>query len=102
MNTGENAGTTGEPAGHSHHAAGPTRPGFQKISLEQEPLQPLYPRICLFSTKTVLDGSPGCLFSFDAGTNYYHFLEIKPEIKDSILMEGKAFLQGVFGEYVGD
>jgi hypothetical protein len=29
-------------------------------------------------------------------------MEIKPEIKDSILTEGKAFLQGVFGEYMGD
>ena len=45
---------------------------------------------------------PDAYFSFDATTNFYHFIEIKPEIKDSILTEGKAFLQGVFGEYMGD
>jgi phosphoglycerol transferase MdoB-like AlkP superfamily enzyme len=45
---------------------------------------------------------PDAYFSFDASTNYFHFMEIKPEIKDSILTEGKAFLQGVFGEYMGD
>lgn len=59
-----------------------------------------------FAYYTTEDGDgwirPDAYFSFDAGTNYYHFLQIKPEIKDSILTEGKAFLQGVFGEYMGD
>ena len=45
---------------------------------------------------------PDAYFSFDASTNYYHFLEIPPQLKDSVLTEGKAYLQGVFGEYLGD
>jgi phosphoglycerol transferase MdoB-like AlkP superfamily enzyme len=64
---------------------------------------PYTPEFAYFSTE---DGDgwirPDSYFSFDASTNYYHFLEIRPEIKDSILTEGKAFLQGVFGEYMGD
>jgi phosphoglycerol transferase MdoB-like AlkP superfamily enzyme len=64
---------------------------------------PYTPEFAYFSTE---DGDgwirPDAYFSFDATTNFYHFMEIKPEIKDSILTEGKAFLQGVFGEYMGD
>jgi len=59
-----------------------------------------------FAYFTTEDGDgwirPDAYFSFDATTNFYHFMEIPPAIKDSILMEGKAYLQGVFGEYVGD
>jgi phosphoglycerol transferase MdoB-like AlkP superfamily enzyme len=64
---------------------------------------PYIPEFAYFSTE---DGDgwirPDAYFSFDATTNFYHFMQIKPEIKDSILTEGKAFLQGVFGEYMGD
>jgi phosphoglycerol transferase MdoB-like AlkP superfamily enzyme len=45
---------------------------------------------------------PDAYFSFDAGTNYFHFMQIPPALQDSILTEGKAYLQGVFGEYMGD
>jgi phosphoglycerol transferase MdoB-like AlkP superfamily enzyme len=66
-------------------------------------LNPYTPEFAYYSTE---DGAgwirPDSYFSFDAGPNYYHFLQIKPELKDSILNEGKAYLQGVFGEYLGD
>jgi phosphoglycerol transferase MdoB-like AlkP superfamily enzyme len=45
---------------------------------------------------------PDAYFSYDVTTDYFNFIEIKPEMKDSILSEGKAYLQGVFGEYMGD
>jgi phosphoglycerol transferase MdoB-like AlkP superfamily enzyme len=64
---------------------------------------PYTPDFAYFTTE---DGDgwirPDAYFSFDATTNFYHFMEIPPAIKDSVLMEGKAYLQGVFGEYVGD
>lgn len=43
---------------------------------------------------------PDGYFSFDAGPNYYHFLEADPTVKDSILREGKAYLQVLFKEYL--
>ncbi len=50
------------------------------------------------------DGSgwirPNGYFSFDAGPNYYHFLQVEPTQKDSILREGKAYLQVLFKEYL--
>ena len=59
-----------------------------------------------FAYYTTEDGvgwvRPDAYFSYDVSTNYFHFLEIPPELKDSILNEGKAYLQGVFGEYFGD
>jgi phosphoglycerol transferase MdoB-like AlkP superfamily enzyme len=45
---------------------------------------------------------PDAWFSFDAGPNYYHFLQIDNSLKDSILNEGKAYLQSVFLEYMND
>ena len=66
-------------------------------------LNPYTPDFAYFSSE---DGCgwirPDAYFSFDAGPNYYHFLEIKENIKDSILREGKAYLQTVFREYMND
>ena len=45
---------------------------------------------------------PDAWFSFDAGPNYYHFFQMDAEIKDSIVNEGKAYLQTVFLEYMND
>jgi phosphoglycerol transferase MdoB-like AlkP superfamily enzyme len=39
-------------------------------------------------------------FSYDAGPNYYHFLELEEKEKDSLVREGKAYLQVVFKEYL--
>jgi len=41
-------------------------------------------------------------FSYDKGTDYYHSLHIDPSIRDSILNEGRAYLQLVFSEYMQD
>lgn len=41
-------------------------------------------------------------FSYDKSTDYYHALQIAPSIRDSILNEGKAYLQLVFSEYMQD
>ncbi|MCX6244131.1 MAG: sulfatase-like hydrolase/transferase [Bacteroidetes bacterium] len=75
----------------------------KKFSWSKDLFNPYTADFAYYSTE---DGAgwirPNAYFSFDAGPNYYHFLEIPPEIKDSILREGKAFLQGVFGEYLGD
>jgi phosphoglycerol transferase MdoB-like AlkP superfamily enzyme len=75
----------------------------QKFHWSKDLFNPYTPEFAYYSTE---DGAgwirPDAYFSFDAGPNYYYFLEIAPEIKDSILSEGKAYLQGVFGEYLGD
>ncbi|MGE5425064.1 MAG: sulfatase-like hydrolase/transferase, partial [Syntrophothermus sp.] len=41
-------------------------------------------------------------FSFDAGTNYFHFLQVDPSEQDTILTEGKAYLQVLFKDYLGE
>jgi phosphoglycerol transferase MdoB-like AlkP superfamily enzyme len=64
---------------------------------------PYSPKFAYFASEDGLGWiRPDAYFSYDVSTNYFHFLEIRPEIKDSILKEGKAFLQGVFGEYYKD
>ena len=45
---------------------------------------------------------PAGYFSFEAGPNYYHFLLLDNKVKDSILNEGKAYLQVVFREYMNN
>jgi len=82
MIPGKTLAQTGEPAGHSHHAAGPNSAWIPKDFTGARTSSTLYPEFAYFSTE---DGvgwiRPDAWFSFDAGTNYYHFLEIKPEIK---------------------
>ncbi len=41
-------------------------------------------------------------FCWDAGPDYFYFLQSDPAMKDSLVHEGKAYLQQVFGEYMGD
>jgi phosphoglycerol transferase MdoB-like AlkP superfamily enzyme len=64
---------------------------------------PYTPDFAYFSTE---DGvgwiRPDAYFSYDKGTDYYHFLEIEPSLKDSILTEGKSYLQVLFSEYMND
>jgi phosphoglycerol transferase MdoB-like AlkP superfamily enzyme len=64
---------------------------------------PYTPDFAYFSTE---DGvgwiRPDAYFSYDVKPDYYNFIEVKPELKDSIVREGKAYLQGVFGEYMKD
>jgi phosphoglycerol transferase MdoB-like AlkP superfamily enzyme len=66
-------------------------------------LNPYTPDFAYFSTD---DGCgwirPDAYFSFDAGPNIYHFIQINDVIKDSIENEGKAYLQTVFLEYMND
>jgi hypothetical protein len=66
-------------------------------------LNPYSPEFAYFSTD---DGCgwvrPDGWFSFDAGPNYYYFLKMDEGIKDSIVNEGKAYLQTVFLEYMND
>ena len=62
---------------------------------------PYTPDFAYYSTE---DGvgwiRPDAYFSYDKHTDYYHFLEIDPSIKDSILKEGKSYLQLLFSEYM--
>ena len=64
---------------------------------------PYTPEFAYFSTE---DGvgwiRPDAYFSYDVTPNYFHFNQINPAIQDSIIKEGKAYLQGVFEEYMGD
>ena len=66
-------------------------------------LNPYAPDFAYFASE---DGCgwirPDAWFSFDAGPNYYHFLELKENLKDSIVNEGKAYLQTLFREYMND
>jgi phosphoglycerol transferase MdoB-like AlkP superfamily enzyme len=75
----------------------------KKFIWSKDLFNPYTPDFAYYSTE---DGAgwirPDAYFSFDAGPDYYHFLQVSPELKDSILNEGKAYLQGVFGEYLGD
>ena len=45
---------------------------------------------------------PDGWFCWDEGPNYFYFLEADPAIRDSLIHEGKAYLQVSFNEYVGD
>lgn len=64
---------------------------------------PFIPDFAYFASE---DGAgwirPDAYFSFDAGPNYFYFNEIPPELQDSVLREGKAYLQMVFAEYLGN
>lgn len=66
-------------------------------------LNPYSPEFAYYSTD---DGvgwiRHGSYFSYDKATDYYHFLIASPAIKDSLLREGKAYLQSVFSEYMND
>ncbi|MEI6899890.1 MAG: sulfatase-like hydrolase/transferase [Bacteroidota bacterium] len=64
-------------------------------------LNPFSPDFAYFSTD---DGGgwirPEGWFSFDAGPKIYHFIEINENRKDSVMKEGKAYLQTLFREYM--
>ena len=45
---------------------------------------------------------PGSFFSYEAGTDFYHFLQMDDAVKDSMLTEGKAYLQVLFREYMNN
>jgi hypothetical protein len=45
---------------------------------------------------------PDAFFSYEVGPDYYHFYQVDEEMKDSILNEGKAYLQMVFSEYMNN
>ena len=66
-------------------------------------LNPYSPEFAYFSSE---DGCgwirQDAWFSFDAGPNIYHFLEIKENLRDSIMNEGKAYLQVLFNEYMNN
>lgn len=74
-----------------------------KFKWSKNLFNPYAPDFAYFSTE---DGvgwiRPDSYFSYDKGSDYYHFLEIDPSIRDSILNEGKAYLQVVFSEYMND
>jgi phosphoglycerol transferase MdoB-like AlkP superfamily enzyme len=59
-----------------------------------------------FAYYTTEDGvgwlRPNAYFVYDKKPDYYHFREIDPSIQDSIIREGKAYLQAVFSEYMND
>jgi phosphoglycerol transferase MdoB-like AlkP superfamily enzyme len=64
---------------------------------------PFTPDFAYYSTE---DGAgwirPDAYFSFDVTSNYYYFNEMNHTYQDSIFREGKAYLQRVFEEYMGD
>ncbi|MDP4280645.1 MAG: sulfatase-like hydrolase/transferase [Bacteroidota bacterium] len=43
---------------------------------------------------------PDAFFSFDVPTNYFHFCKMNTSIQDSIIREGKAYMQAVFSQYL--
>ncbi len=45
---------------------------------------------------------PDAYFSFDVTANYFYFNQMNQSFQDSIFREGKAYLQGVFENYMGD
>jgi phosphoglycerol transferase MdoB-like AlkP superfamily enzyme len=77
--------------------------GHQQFHWSKNLFNPYSPDFAYYTNE---DGAgwirPDAYFSFETTNNYFHFQEIRPEIKDSIINEGKAYLQGVFGEYMGD
>ncbi len=74
-----------------------------KLKWSKNLFNPYTPDFAYFSTE---DGVGwirlDSYFSYDKGTDYYHFLQIDPSIRDSILNEGKAYLQVLFSEYMSD
>jgi phosphoglycerol transferase MdoB-like AlkP superfamily enzyme len=64
-------------------------------------VNPSVPDFAYFSTD---DGGgwvrPYGWFSFDARPNYYHFVKVDEDRKDTLLTEGKAYLQTIFLEYM--
>jgi phosphoglycerol transferase MdoB-like AlkP superfamily enzyme len=65
-------------------------------------LNPCTPDFAYFTNE---DGGawirPNGYFSFDIGMPYYYFCEMNPlSVQDSIVREGKAYLQEVFREYM--
>ena len=64
---------------------------------------PFSPEFAYYSTE---DGvgwiRPDAYFSYDVTANYYYFNQMNHACQDSIFREGKAFLQGVFEDYMGD
>ena len=66
-------------------------------------LNPFTPEFAFYSTE---DGvgwiRPDGYFCWDEGPNYFYFNTLPKQLGDSIIREGKAYLQQVFGEYLND
>jgi phosphoglycerol transferase MdoB-like AlkP superfamily enzyme len=75
----------------------------EKFTWSKNLFNPYSPDFAYFSTD---DGvgwiRPDCWFSYDKKPDYYNFFQMKMETKDSVLREGKAYLQVVFSEYMND
>jgi len=66
-------------------------------------MNPFSPQFAYYTTEDGLGWQRrNAYFAWDSGPNYFYFDMIPPKIHDSIVKEGKAYLQRVFGEYYGD